>query len=96
MHGQLRWNHNSMGADAAAAKEAHAALSRQLSGVMAENQRMSQTNQLLHQQVLDAEAEKQRNKQANVSIAALQRSDNSCRRGVASGPAGCEKWSRVC
>ena len=80
-----------MGADAAAAKEAHAALTRQLTGVMAENQRMSQTNQLLHRQALDAEAEKQRNKHANVSTAALQRSGNSCMREVTSGPADCGK-----
>ena len=84
-----------MRADAIQAKDAHAAVARQLTGVMAENQRMRQTNQLLHRQALDAEAEKQRNKHANVSTAALQRSGNGRMLRVTSRPAGCEKWSGV-
>ena len=82
-------------ADAIQAKDAHTALASELSGVKAENQRMSQTNQL-HQQVLEAETEKQRNEQSNMSAAALQRWFNSCMRRVSSGLTGWEIWSRWC
>ena len=40
--------------------------------------------------------EKKRNKRANISTAALQRSGNGRMLGVTSRPAGYEKWSRVC